>query len=210
MLPRHRPPTLRTYGIFARRSLPVVPSSPLALWVVPLLLRYVRLWIPGTSVVEWDNRRVTRSTVPICEVQVVMITPGYALAPLTGTLGPANARENLGRADSASAASCCTGVIHYAVPHIPPLLCSFPIPIVKHHEQQDVEKKKWLVPCIMPATCHLLLSCMLPTLHNMGGLFAFGKDGEDLLADPSIPMEPKARSSIGHIRIQNLRQSRSV
>nr|VVW84619.1 unnamed protein product [Nymphaea colorata]VVW85365.1 unnamed protein product [Nymphaea colorata] len=48
----------------------------------------------GTSVVEWDSRRVTRSTVPRCEVQVVMITPGYALAPLTGTPGPANAREN--------------------------------------------------------------------------------------------------------------------
>ena len=46
----------------------------------------------------------------------------------------------------------------------------------------------------MPAACHLLLSCTLPTLHNMGGLFAFGKDGEDLLADPSIPMEPKAGS----------------
>ncbi|KAL0302672.1 UNVERIFIED_CONTAM: hypothetical protein Sangu_3086400, partial [Sesamum angustifolium] len=28
-----------------------------------------------------------------CEVQVVMITPGYALAPLTGTPEPANARE---------------------------------------------------------------------------------------------------------------------
>ncbi|KAF3772035.1 hypothetical protein EJ110_NYTH58925 [Nymphaea thermarum] len=92
MLPRRRPPTLRACGVFARRSLPVVPSSPLALWVVPPLLRYVRLWITGTSVVEWDSRRVTRSTVPRCEVQVVMITPGYALAPLTGTPGPANAR----------------------------------------------------------------------------------------------------------------------
>ena len=97
MLPRRRPPTLRACGVFARRSLPVVPSSPLALWVVPPLLRYVRLWITGTSVVEWDSRRVTRSTVPRCEVQVVMITPGYALAPLTGTPGPANARENPGR-----------------------------------------------------------------------------------------------------------------
>ncbi|KAG6467660.1 hypothetical protein ZIOFF_074503 (mitochondrion) [Zingiber officinale] len=38
--------------------------------------------------------QVTRSTVPRCEVQVVMITPGYALAPLTGTPGPANARSN--------------------------------------------------------------------------------------------------------------------
>jgi hypothetical protein len=63
----------------------------------PSLLRSVRLWITGTSVVEWDSRRVTRSTVPRCEVQVVMITPGYALAPLTGTPGPANARENPGR-----------------------------------------------------------------------------------------------------------------
>ncbi|KAF3969092.1 hypothetical protein CMV_007081 [Castanea mollissima] len=43
------------------------------------------------------HRRVTRSTVPRCEVQVVMITPGYALAPLTGTPGPANAHENPGR-----------------------------------------------------------------------------------------------------------------
>ncbi|KAL0373988.1 UNVERIFIED_CONTAM: hypothetical protein Sradi_3314500, partial [Sesamum radiatum] len=54
MLPRRRPTTLRACGVFARRSLPVVPSSPLA---------------------------------------VVMITPGYALAPLTGTPEPANARE---------------------------------------------------------------------------------------------------------------------
>ncbi|MCD9642149.1 hypothetical protein HAX54_028817, partial [Datura stramonium] len=52
------PTTLRACGIFARRSLPVVPSSPLA---------------------------------------VVMITPGYALAPLTGTPEPANAHENSGR-----------------------------------------------------------------------------------------------------------------
>lgn len=28
---------------------------------------------------------------------MVMITPGYALAPLTGTPGPANAHENPGR-----------------------------------------------------------------------------------------------------------------
>jgi hypothetical protein len=42
-------------------------------------------------------------------------------------------------ADSASAASCRTGAIQYVVPHVPPLLRSFPILIVKHHEQQDVE-----------------------------------------------------------------------
>lgn len=97
MLPRRRPTTLRACGVFARRSLPVVPSSPLAVWVgCPSLLRSVRLWITGTSVVEWDSRRVTRSTVPRCEVQVVMITPGYAREPLTGTPGPANARENPG------------------------------------------------------------------------------------------------------------------
>lgn len=141
--------------------------------------------------VDLDSRRVTRSTVPRCEVQVVMITPGYALAPLTGTPGPAYARprsvlrpdvwitrppsqpspfylypksgravrlscstvplpgahdalRNLHRASgigaySASAASCRTGVIQYVVPHVPPLLHSFPILIVKHHEQQDVE-----------------------------------------------------------------------
>ncbi|GKA34209.1 hypothetical protein Tco_0720638 [Tanacetum coccineum] len=58
MLPQRRPTTLRACGVFARRSLPVVPSSPLA---------------------------------------VVMITPGYALAPVTGTLEPTNARENPGR-----------------------------------------------------------------------------------------------------------------
>ncbi|KAK4772777.1 hypothetical protein SAY86_014552 [Trapa natans] len=156
------------------RSLPVVPSSPLAVWAdCPSLLRSLRLWKPGKNVVEWDSRRVTRSTVPRCEVRVVMITPGYALAPLTGTPGPANAHENPGRssihptggvdneatfttfsllslccskgiasgigADSASAASCRTGVIQYVVPHVPPLLRSFPILIVKHHEQQDVE-----------------------------------------------------------------------
>ncbi|GAB2303204.1 hypothetical protein Dimus_037202 [Dionaea muscipula] len=93
MLPRRRPTTLRACGVFARRSLPVVPSFPLAVWAgCPSLLRSVRLWITGTNVVEWDSRQVTRSTVPRCEVQVVMITPGYALAPLTGTPGPANAR----------------------------------------------------------------------------------------------------------------------
>ncbi|KAH0634077.1 hypothetical protein KY284_006433 [Solanum tuberosum] len=160
MLPRRRPTTLRACGVFARRSLPVVPSSPLAVWAgCPSLLRSFKLWIKGTNVVEWNSRRVTRSTVPRCEVQVVMITPGYALAPLTGTPEPANARENPGRsvlhssdrrgtkqgiasgigADSASAASCRTGVIQYVVPRVPPLLRSFPILIVKHHEQQDVE-----------------------------------------------------------------------
>ena len=46
--------------------------------------------------VDLDSRQVTRSTVPRCEVQVVMITPGYAREPLTGTPGPANARENPG------------------------------------------------------------------------------------------------------------------
>ena len=98
MLPRRRPTTLRACGVFARRSLPVVPSSPLAVWAgCPSLLRSVRLWITGTNVVEWNSRRVTRSTVPRFEVQVVMITPGYALAPLTGTPEPANARENPGR-----------------------------------------------------------------------------------------------------------------
>ncbi|KAJ8425148.1 hypothetical protein Cgig2_024089 [Carnegiea gigantea] len=141
----------------------LVPSSPLAVWAgCPSLLRSVRRQIRDTNVVKWDSRRVTRSTVPRCEVQVVMITPGYALAPLTGTPGPANARSNPGRsvlyspdlrscrgtkqgiasgigADSASAASCRTGVIQYVVPHVPPLLRSFPILIVKHHEQQDVE-----------------------------------------------------------------------
>ncbi|KAK6803457.1 hypothetical protein RDI58_001241 [Solanum bulbocastanum] len=95
MLPRRRPTMLRACGIFARRSLPVVPSSPLAVWAgCPSLLRSFKLWIKGTNVVEWNSRRVTRSTVPRCEVQVVMITPGYALAPLTGTPESANAREN--------------------------------------------------------------------------------------------------------------------
>ncbi|KAK1414762.1 hypothetical protein QVD17_30518 [Tagetes erecta] len=95
MLPRRRPTTLRACGVFAKRSLPVVPSSPLAVWAgCPSLLRSVRLWIIGTNVVEWNSRRVTRSAVPRFEVQVVMITPGYALAPLTGTPEPANAREN--------------------------------------------------------------------------------------------------------------------
>ncbi|KAL3534669.1 hypothetical protein ACH5RR_003130 [Cinchona calisaya] len=71
MLPRRRPTMLRACGVFGRRSLPVVPSSPLAVWAgCPSLLRSVR---------------------------VVMITPGYALAPLTGTPEPANARENPGR-----------------------------------------------------------------------------------------------------------------
>ncbi|KAH0636654.1 hypothetical protein KY289_036569 [Solanum tuberosum] len=79
-------------------SLPVVPFSPWAVWAgCPSLLHSFKLWIKGTNVVEWNNKRVTRSTVPRCEVQVVMITPGYALAPLTGTPEPANARENPGR-----------------------------------------------------------------------------------------------------------------
>ncbi|GKE71944.1 hypothetical protein Tco_1530016, partial [Tanacetum coccineum] len=43
-------------------------------------------------------------------------------------------------ADSASASSCRTGVIQYVVSHVPPLLRSFPILIVKHHEQQDVKE----------------------------------------------------------------------
>ncbi|KAI3764667.1 hypothetical protein L2E82_14678 [Cichorium intybus] len=77
---------------------PAVPSSPLAVWEgFPSLLHSVRLWITGTNVVECNSRRVTRSTVPRFEVQVVMITLGYALAPLTSTPKPANARENPGR-----------------------------------------------------------------------------------------------------------------
>ncbi|GAA0164857.1 hypothetical protein LIER_20400 [Lithospermum erythrorhizon] len=69
-----------------------------AVWAgCPSLLRSVRLWITRTNVVEWNSKRVTRSTVPRCQVQVVMITPGYALAPLTVTPEPANARENPGR-----------------------------------------------------------------------------------------------------------------
>ncbi|KAL2932100.1 Glutamate dehydrogenase A2 [Bienertia sinuspersici] len=66
MLPRRRPTPLRACGVFARRSLPVVPSSPLAVWAgCPSLLRSVRLWIRGTNVVKWDSRRVTRSTIYI-------------------------------------------------------------------------------------------------------------------------------------------------
>lgn len=61
----------------------------------------------GNLVVDLDSRRVTRSTVPRCEVQVVMITPGYALAPLTGTPGPANARENPGDRDPHSSDRMC-------------------------------------------------------------------------------------------------------
>ena len=60
----------------------------------------------GNLVVDLDSRRVTRSTVPRCEVQVVMITPGYALAPLTGTPGPANARENPGGRSSIHPTGC--------------------------------------------------------------------------------------------------------
>nr|GFA95899.1 hypothetical protein [Tanacetum cinerariifolium] len=98
MLPRRKPTTLQACGVFARRSLPVVPSSSLAVWAgCPSLLCSVRLWITGTNVVEWNSRRVTRSTVPRFEVQVVMITLGYALASLTGTPELANARENPSR-----------------------------------------------------------------------------------------------------------------
>ncbi|KAK9160630.1 hypothetical protein Syun_006971 [Stephania yunnanensis] len=46
MLPQRKPTTLRACGIFARRSMPVVPSSPLAVWAgCPSLQRSVRLWI---------------------------------------------------------------------------------------------------------------------------------------------------------------------
>ena len=74
-------------------------------------------------------RRITRSSLSCSTV------------PLPGAH---DALRNLHRASgigaySASAASCRTGVIQYVVPHVPPLLRSFPILIVKHHEQQDVE-----------------------------------------------------------------------
>nr|GEU54939.1 integrase, catalytic region, zinc finger, CCHC-type, peptidase aspartic, catalytic [Tanacetum cinerariifolium] len=65
MLPQRRPTTLRACGVFARRSLPVVSSSSLAVWAsYPSLLHSVRLWITGTNVVEWNNRQVTRSSMP--------------------------------------------------------------------------------------------------------------------------------------------------
>nr|GEZ45259.1 hypothetical protein [Tanacetum cinerariifolium] len=86
----NRPTTLRACGVFARRSLPVVPSSPLAVWA--------------------GCRSLLRS--------------GIA--------------SGIG-ADSASADLCRTGVIQYVVSHVPPLLRSFPIQIVKHLEQQDVD-----------------------------------------------------------------------
>ncbi|XAR51031.1 hypothetical protein NMG60_11005532 [Bertholletia excelsa] len=82
MLPRRRPTTLRACSIFSRRSLPVVPSSPLAVWAgCPSLLRSVRLWITGTNMcgAGGDDH------------------PRYALAPLTSTPEPANARENPGQ-----------------------------------------------------------------------------------------------------------------
>ncbi|KAL2940417.1 C5a anaphylatoxin chemotactic receptor 1 [Bienertia sinuspersici] len=58
MLPRRMPTLLRACGVFARRSLLVVPSSPLAVWVV-----------------KWDSRRVTSFTVPRCEVQALQDPP---------------------------------------------------------------------------------------------------------------------------------------
>ncbi|KAI3481100.1 hypothetical protein L1887_56622 [Cichorium endivia] len=73
----------------------LLPFCPLSVHTV--LKAEEEGWAAGTNVVEWNSRRVTRSTVPRFEVQVVMITPGYALAPLTGTPEPANARENPGR-----------------------------------------------------------------------------------------------------------------
>lgn len=88
---------LRRFRQTVFASSAILPAGCMGGLSCPSLLRSVRLWITGTNVVEWDSRRVTRSTVPRCEVQVVMITPGYALAPLTGTPGPANARENPGR-----------------------------------------------------------------------------------------------------------------
>ncbi|KAI3479121.1 hypothetical protein L1887_58883 [Cichorium endivia] len=143
MLPRRRPTTLRACGVFARRSLPVVPSSPLAVWAgCPSLLRSVRLWITGTNVVEWNSRRVTRSTVPRFEVQVVMITPGYALAPLTGTPEPANARENPGMLRS----------------EIRSEIFDLPVPSRHGKERQKEERNYSLFSCPIPPVpeMHLL------------------------------------------------------
>ncbi|KAF3793672.1 AUGMIN subunit 3 [Nymphaea thermarum] len=55
-----------------------------------------QLRITGTSVVEWDSRQVTCSTVLGCEVQVVRISWGYVLAPLMGSPRPTSAPENAG------------------------------------------------------------------------------------------------------------------
>eukprot|EP01018_Ginkgo_biloba_P032349 Gb_17114 [translate_table: standard] len=92
--------------------------------------------------------------VPLCRddrgVRVVIITSGCSTAfcPVLMTRYGSTRHSCQGTkqgiassigADLASAASCRIGVIQYAVPRVPPLLRSFPILIVKHHEQQDVE-----------------------------------------------------------------------
>ncbi|CAN0879263.1 hypothetical protein LINGRAHAP2_LOCUS12934 [Linum grandiflorum] len=44
MLPQRRPITLYACGVFARRSLPVVPSSQLVVWTGCFsMLRFIRL-----------------------------------------------------------------------------------------------------------------------------------------------------------------------
>lgn len=61
-----------------------------------------------------------------------------------------------------------------------------------------------LVPCTMSAAC----SCHAGSPR--WELFAFGKDGEDLLADPSLPSYGRQNGApAGRIRL-SLRQSRSV
>lgn len=101
--PPYAPPAQAYHASRLRRfrqtvfaSSAILPAGCLYGWVVPCC--YVLLGMKGHFLlVDLDSRQVTRSTVPRCEVQVVMITPGYALAPLTGTPGPANARSNPGR-----------------------------------------------------------------------------------------------------------------
>ncbi|GJZ01872.1 hypothetical protein Tco_0519833 [Tanacetum coccineum] len=154
MLPRRRPTTLYACGIFARQFLLVVSSSPLAVWAGCLsLLCYVRLWITGTNVVEWNSRRVTRSIVPRFEVLVVMITLGYALAPLTGTPEPANARENPGQSvlHSSDWSMMLRSEIQSEI---------FDLPVPSHHgkERQKEERNYSLFSCPIPPVpkMHLL------------------------------------------------------
>lgn len=100
--PPYAPPAQAYHASRLRRfrqtvfaSSAILPAGCLyAVWVgCPLLLRSVRRY--GLQEIQWFTWTAGGLHVPLCrdgEVQVVMITPRYALAPLTGTPGPANAR----------------------------------------------------------------------------------------------------------------------
>ncbi|KAK4412285.1 hypothetical protein Salat_2980100 [Sesamum alatum] len=110
--PRRRPTTLRACGVFARRSLPVVPSSPLAVWAggddhpgvcASALDRHL-----NPEPANARETRVGRSSIhPTGGVDNEATFTTFSLLSLCKGIA-----SGIG-ADSASAASCRTGVIQY-------------------------------------------------------------------------------------------------